>query len=268
MIVAIDIRPNIIKFGYSHIGEHIDGTSTILPPVSQRSLVPAIISHIKKTAGHSIDVISVVAPNTINSHGGKLISPAGLHYHNLKICSPLQKEFNCPTVLHHNATAAAYAQAKNMRLKNNEQLVYIDVGIKSIESGLAQNFGDNLVAAPINLSSQIINASGTSSSTLNNYFYDLFDGKELSQELLNKLGTNEWRLVADTLAIGVHNLVALNNTSCIIIGGIFGEYYKKIIKPLNKKLISLGLDTQTFTVAKPFSIDASLHGAMLFAMQL
>lgn len=270
MIVAVEILPKNINIVFSHLGDHIEETISHNTPKNQRFLLPLIVENIKKTAGNHIDALSVVTTASLDKSKQKLLTLQGTSYKNLKIVSPLSKLLNCQVIINSSAEAGVIAELKQYKKTELEtRLVYLQIDSYATCSALAiQSSLSQDSSYQINVGSQIVSFEPPHTQTFDDFLYGLFSNNTISKETLDNLNANEHKLVAEHLAIGIFNTIALCKPDYIAVGGAIRNYYKKLAKPLNSKLKTMGVDINSIKINYSHFPNSALQGAMLLANSL
>jgi len=264
MIIAIAIDGSQIQVGCSQTGEYIQHSTCFTTPISQRIVVTKCIDAIVDLIGRSeVESIAVVCSGTINNQKGTIVDPREMDWRNLRISKPLQERFDCQIILEQNTLAAGLAEARLGVATSHRLVCYMQISARLTTALLL----DKLPLPNQVLSdggAQIIQA-GSNEST--------FDQLSSTQAIKKAYGDNlgildnhAWQLIAKDLSLGIHNIAAIVQPDCFVIGGELALYYKQCIKPLRKELQIQ--DSKSFVpiIVRAQFIDLSpLVGAMLIA---
>ncbi len=237
MIIAIDIGGTKVRVGYSHLGNHLDDSIEFATPVSQRVAIKSIIDNIHRLVGTSpIDAIGIASPGSINKARGTIVAPRNLAWHNLRIVKPLQKFFDCPVVLEHDATAGGIAEARMGAGQGHSVVLYV-----TISTGIGNSIivNGSPLPTPHNQEGgwQII-----SQEQGEDRFGQLSSGRAI-QLRYGKIAaeihdSSTWQIITHDLAVGIYNMITIVQPDCVVLAGGVAVHYKRFIKPLKKQLIS------------------------------
>lgn len=237
MIIAIDIGGTKVRVGYSHLGNHLDDSIEFATPVSQRVAIKSIIDNIHRLVGTSpIDAIGIASPGSINKARGTIVAPRNLAWHNLRIVKPLQKFFDCPVVLEHDATAGGIAEARMGAGQGHSVVLYV-----TISTGIGNSIivNGSPLPTPHNQEGgwQII-----SQEQGEDRFGQLSSGRAI-QLRYGKIAaeihdSSTWQIITHDLAVGIYNMITIVQPDCVVLAGGVAVHYKRFIKPLKRQLIS------------------------------
>ncbi len=175
----------------------------------------------------------VAVPGIINRAEGILISAGNLGWKDISVQSDSEKLFSCPVYVENDAKLAGLAEACNVA-DEFRKVLYITVGtgigIALVIDGIIDvNVGDR------GGKTMIIERHGKTMS-----WESFASGKAIvsryglrASEITD---TSTWQTIAEDIAVGLIELLAILEPEIVIIGGGVGAHFKKFEKPLIKAL--------------------------------
>lgn len=240
MIIGIDIGGTKTNIGLSYTGETIVDSHIIPTPRNQRKVISKLSSEIRKLVGEQqIDAIGITCPAPINKARGIITQPHHLPWHNLKLVTPLKKQFKCPVIIEHDATAGGIAEARFGAGKNYHYICYITI---STGIGNALILDGKPLPGPNNAEggAQIIDMHEAELNSKNGSYEDLASGSTIVRDFGARASEinsrSQWQLIARRFSYGIYNIIQIAAPECVILGGGVGSHYKKFSSALNKEL--------------------------------
>ncbi len=240
MIIGIDIGGTKTTIGLSHNGEGIDDSITIATPQNQRKVVETLQYEIRKLAGSDgVDAIAICAPAPIDKRRGMILSPHNIPWHNLRLCSPLQKAFKCPVVIEHDATAGGIAEARFGAGKPYSLFCYVTI---STGIGGVIMYNNSPLPTPHNaeFGAQIVESEHIGMGKLSGSYEHLASGRAIERDFGARAADihnrHEWQIIARRFSYGLYNISQIVAPEAIILGGGVSVHYKRFARSLQKEL--------------------------------
>lgn len=240
MIIGIDIGGTKTTIGLSHNGESIDDSITISTPQNQRKVGEMLRYEVRKLIGHdNVDAIAICAPAPIDKRRGMILAPHNIPWRNLRICAPLQKVFNCPVVIEHDATAGGIAEARFGAGRKYNLFCYVTI---STGVGGVIMYNNSPLPTPHNaeFGAQIVEGEHIGMSTLSGSFEHLASGRAIERDFGARASEihnrHEWQLIARRMSYGLYNISQIVAPEAIILGGGVAVHYKRFARTLQKEL--------------------------------
>jgi predicted NBD/HSP70 family sugar kinase len=198
-----------------------------------------IIARIEELcAGRPIAGIAVVAPGPMDFQNGVLLTAHYLPWHYFPLRERLHRYFNCPIILEHDASAAAWAEYQLGVAKGLPNVAYLTIST-GIGTGLVLNgaiyhgrFDSEGGDIPLHHNGSHWThledaASGRAiRGTYGHFAFDITDDAT-------------WRQIALDLAQGIGALAALLSPDIIVIGGGVSVHWNRFAKPLKANLTDM-----------------------------
>lgn len=237
-LIAIDIGGTKIRIArLSHHYELLNST-TIATPHSLAEAKAAILEAIDvMAAGNHVQAIGVAAPAAIDRLKGSIGPFSNLAWPRFAIRNWLTRQYHCPVIIEHDATAAAICEANiGAGQKYRYQLfVTISTGI-----GSALTLDGKPLPGPHNTEGGHIMLEDHPHSLRVGSFEYLASGRAIVREY-GKIAAeihsaSDWSEISRNFARGLHNLIMTTDPQVIVLGGGVSVHYKRFIKPLTHHL--------------------------------
>lgn len=243
MFIGIDIGGSKVRVASSLTGHRIDHSVRFATPTNQRRALPLMEHAIKNLVGQAdIDAIGVASPGPIDKKTGKILAPINLAWKNLEIIKPLQKRFNCPVVLEHDATCGAIAEARMGSAKHKKVILYVTIstglGTSLIVDGHPLPGPNHSEGGKILLDPSYLHNHGLAGT-----FENIVSGSAIKRRF-GKIAAeidnpHDWTLISHDLAQGLFNLIVSTAPDIVVLAGGVSVHYKKFARPLARELARL-----------------------------
>lgn len=270
MIIGLDIGGTKIRAAGSHLGRKIKRSTEVKTPTNQRQVLPVIEAMIRDIAGRAeIDALGIACPGPIDKSRGMVITPRNLNWRNLKLTSPLEKTFDCPVILEHDATCGAVAEARIGAATKARLVLYVTIST-GIGTGLVLDKKPLPTRHNSEGGSQIIDYHSQHAHGQIGSFEHVSSGEAIKGRY-GKIAAQitsraSWEVIAYDLAVGLHNLIAILSPDIVVLGGGVSLHHRKFLSPMQKYIASFDpLYPPSPIVPAHFIETAPLLGAMLLA---
>lgn len=240
MIIGIDIGGTKTTIGLSHNGENIDDSTTIVTPQNQRKVVETLRYEIRKLVGSdTVEAIAICAPAPIDKRRGMILTPHNIPWHNLRLCSPLQKTFKCPVTIEHDATAGGIAEARFGAGKPYQLFCYVTI---STGVGGVIMYNNSPLPTPHNpeFGGQIVESEHIGIGKMSGTFESIASGRTIERDFGARASEihnrHEWQLIAKRFSYGLYNISQIVAPEAIILSGGVSVHYKRFARSLQKEL--------------------------------
>jgi len=202
-------------------------------PPNYDAFLEQLTKTVAKLSTSEYKMVCIAAPGTINRNDGILIIAPNLGWEDIALQADCEKLFSCPVLIENDAKLAGLYEAKNV-INEFKKSLYITVstgiGIALIVNGIIDvSIGDR------GGNSMFMEHQGRSVS-----WESFASGKAIvsrygkrASEITDK---EIWQNIAQDIAVGLIELVAVLEPEVVIIGGGVGAHFEKFEKPLMKAM--------------------------------
>ncbi len=241
-VISVDIGGTKIRVGRVSPHFAIRRFIDIPTPKSERAALEAITQTILELAGNDGNppAIGVAAPARVDRSRGEVGPCTHIPWERkLRVKANLEKRFNCPVVLEHDATAGGITEAHLGNGKNVRYLLYI-----TISTGI----GSSLILDGAPLPGPYNPQAGQMALIPNprpqfGSFEYLASGRAIVREygkIAAQISSQRtWEQITRPIAQGIYNTIVTTNPEKVVLGGGVSVHFKRFKKPLMKHLTTL-----------------------------